>query len=77
MTASTPIASVDGGKDSTLPQQPHSADGRLAQQAREVDADLDFVVEQAEATSANESIPTIATKATKATFVLERCLVMA
>jgi hypothetical protein len=56
------------------PQQPQSELGRLAQQDLGAGTGL---VEQAEVTSANESIPTIAAKAMKRMFELGRRVVMA
>lgn len=65
-----------GGKDECVwdsPQQPHSEAGRLAQQALGAGAGF---VEQAEATSPDESIPTIAAKAMGKMFELGRRVVM-
>ena len=62
------------GSASPAVQQPHSEDGRLAQQA--FGAETGFVV-QADATSPNESIPTNAAKAIKKMFELGRRVIMA
>ena len=67
----------DAGKDECFresPQQPHSEVGRLAQQAFGAGAGF---VEQADATSANESIPMIAVKAMRKMFELGRRVVIA
>ena len=72
--ASARDARGEDGSVCASSQQPHSDGGRLAQQARGVGAGF---VEQAEATSANDSVPTIAVKATRKRLVLGRRVVMA
>jgi len=73
-TASAREAWTEEEFDSPEVQQPHSVVGRLAQQA--FGAETGFA-EQADATSPNESIPTIAAKATRKMFELGRRVVMA